>query len=88
MDPVPSEDMTVYPRSFSGTPEDEVLPRNAAMDGSGDRKLFAYSSLKTLLQQLKMFFIYTFCIFYGYDFFCFDGVCTCLASFSNSFFYA
>lgn len=54
MDPIPSEDMTVYPRSFSGTSRDKVLPRNAAMDESGDRKCFACSSHETLLQQLKV----------------------------------
>lgn len=55
--------MTVYPRSLSGTPGGEVLPGNAAMDESGDRKLFAHSSHKTLLQQLKVVFLYIYCIF-------------------------
>lgn len=58
MNPIHSEDMTVYPGSLSGTSEDEVLPRNAAMGESGDRKWFALSSHETLLQQIKVGFWY------------------------------
>lgn len=64
VDPIHSGDMTVYPGSHSGTPGDEVLPRNAAMDESGDRKLFAHSSHETLLQQLKVFCFFFFNIYF------------------------
>lgn len=38
VDLIHSKDTTVYPGSHSGTPGDESLPRNAAVDESGDRK--------------------------------------------------
>lgn len=56
----------MYPGSHSGTPGDEVLPRNAAMDESGDKKLFAHSSCEILLQQLKVGFLQIFCILYTF----------------------
>lgn len=85
MDPIPSEDMTVHPRILFGTPGDEVLPRNAAMDESGDRKL--PTSPIRLSQQLKVVFYIYILYLYAYECFCFDGVSTCSASFSTSFFY-
>lgn len=86
VDPIHSEDRTVYPGSHSGTSGDEVLPRNAAMDESGDKKLFAHSSCENLLQQLKVGFSQIFCILYTFCC-CFDGVFTCQAFFPNTFFY-
>lgn len=61
--------MTVYPRSLSWTSGDEVLPSNATMDESGDRKLFARSSHKTLLQQLKVVFYISILHLYVMNFF-------------------
>jgi len=63
VDAVHSEDTTVYPGSHLGTPGDGALPRNAAMDESGDRKLFAHSSREILLQQLEVVF-YIYFLFY------------------------